>query len=115
MRYHPPGGTLGKRVARLFAAAPEQQVFDDLRHLKQVMETGQVVLSDGSLDGSRLAQLLHEPQAAAHFERTGRQMVLVLDPHLAATARGQQRPDQLGRRQQFGIDFLRGARKVCGA
>lgn len=64
MRYDPPGGALGKWAARLFGEAPDQQVYDDLRHFKQVMETGQVVLSDGSFDGSRIVQRAAQPPAA---------------------------------------------------
>jgi uncharacterized membrane protein len=46
LTYDPPGGALGKVVAKLFGKEPQQQVSDDLRRLKQVLETGQVVVSD---------------------------------------------------------------------
>ncbi len=42
LRYNPPGGALGRAFARFFGESPEQQVYDDLRHFKQVMETGEV-------------------------------------------------------------------------
>jgi uncharacterized membrane protein len=64
MHYDPPGGALGRWAARLFGESPEQQVYDDLRHFKQVMETGEVVLSEGSFDGSRLVQRPAQPPAA---------------------------------------------------
>jgi uncharacterized membrane protein len=64
MRLDPPGGALGKWAAWLFGEAPEQQVYDDLRHFKQVMETGHVVLSDGSFDGSYIVQRPAQPPAA---------------------------------------------------
>jgi uncharacterized membrane protein len=48
-RYDPPGGKLGALVAKLFGEAPEQQVAGDLRRLKQVLETGEVVHSDASI------------------------------------------------------------------
>ena len=38
-------------VAKLFGEEPSQQIRDDLRRFKQVMEIGEVVLSDGSLQG----------------------------------------------------------------
>lgn len=47
-----PGGALGAAVARLFGEDPPQQLRDDLRRFKQVLETGEVVLSDGSVDGA---------------------------------------------------------------
>jgi uncharacterized membrane protein len=49
LRYDPPGGRLGSIVAKLFGQAPEQQVATDLRRLKQVLETGEVVHSDASI------------------------------------------------------------------
>jgi uncharacterized membrane protein len=49
MRYNPPGGPIGAIVAKLFGEAPEQQVYDDLRALKQIFETGEVVQSDASI------------------------------------------------------------------
>jgi len=64
MHYDPPGGALGRWAARLLGESPEQQVYDDLRHFKQVMETGEVVLSEGSFDGSRIVQRPAQPPAA---------------------------------------------------
>ena len=61
MRFDPPGGVVGHWFAKLFGESPEQQVYDDLRHLKQVMETGEVVLSEGSFDGSRMVQRPAQP------------------------------------------------------
>jgi uncharacterized membrane protein len=46
--YDPPFGKLGSKVAMLFREEPGQQVMDDLRHLKQVLETGDIVLSDAT-------------------------------------------------------------------
>ncbi|WBB68917.1 SRPBCC family protein [Micromonospora sp. WMMD812] len=54
--YAPPAGALGRAVAKLFGEAPEQQVRDDLRRFKQVLETGEVVRSEGSPDGISVRQ-----------------------------------------------------------
>jgi uncharacterized membrane protein len=55
LHYRPPGGAIGATVAhtiaKLFGEAPDQQVYDDLRALKQVLETGEVVHSDASIHG----------------------------------------------------------------
>ncbi|MFF0579829.1 SRPBCC family protein [Streptosporangium saharense] len=51
--YDIPGGPLGKAVARYFGEEPHQQLDDDLRRLKQVLETGEVVRSDGAPWGKR--------------------------------------------------------------
>ncbi len=63
LTYDPPGGALGKVVAKLFGEEPQQQVTDDLRRLKQVLETGQVVLSEGSPEGTRSLRLLKQRAA----------------------------------------------------
>ena len=49
LQYNPPGGALGAAVARLFGEEPEQQLRDDLRAFKQVLETGEVVHSEASV------------------------------------------------------------------
>jgi uncharacterized membrane protein len=49
LNYEPPGGTIGTLVAKLFGEEPSQQVADDLRHLKQIMETGEIIHSDASI------------------------------------------------------------------
>ncbi len=49
LRYEPPGGKLASIVAKLFGEEPGQQVESDLRRFKQVMEVGEVVLSDASI------------------------------------------------------------------
>jgi uncharacterized membrane protein len=53
LQYDIPGGTVGKAVARYFGEEPHQQLDDDLRRLKQVMETGEVVRSEGAPWGKR--------------------------------------------------------------
>lgn len=51
LHYDVPGGRLGQAVAKLLGEEPEQQVRDDLRRFKQVMETGDVVRSDAQPEG----------------------------------------------------------------
>jgi uncharacterized membrane protein len=51
--YDVPGGKIGQMVARYFGEEPHQQLDDDLRRLKQVIETGEVVRSDGAPGGKR--------------------------------------------------------------
>ncbi|WP_406079221.1 SRPBCC family protein [Micromonospora sp. NBC_00858] len=53
LSYDIPGGAIGKAVARYFGEEPHQQLDDDLRRLKQVLETGEVVRSDGAPWGKR--------------------------------------------------------------
>jgi len=61
--YQLPGGALGKVAATLLGESPEQQVNDDLRRFKQILETGQVLRSDGSPDGTSSFSQLHQQSA----------------------------------------------------
>lgn len=49
LHYAPPAGAMGRAVAKLFGEEPAQQIASDLRRLKQVMETGEVLHSDASI------------------------------------------------------------------
>ncbi|MCW2926986.1 MAG: cyclase/dehydrase [Thermoleophilia bacterium] len=51
LTYDAPIGPLGAALLKLFGDDPVQQVKDDLRRFKQVMETGQVVRSEGAPKG----------------------------------------------------------------
>ena len=43
LRYEPPAGKTGALIARLFGEEPSQQIEDDLRRLKQVMEVDETI------------------------------------------------------------------------
>ena len=47
LQYAPRGGALGQTVARLFGEEPERQIRDDLRRVKQLLETGEIPISEG--------------------------------------------------------------------
>ena len=53
MLYVPPAGKAGMWIARLFGEEPALQVADDLRHLKQLLETGEVATTLGQSAGKR--------------------------------------------------------------
>ncbi|HVE80037.1 MAG TPA: SRPBCC family protein [Gemmatimonadaceae bacterium] len=62
LQYDPPGGKIGSKLAMLFREEPGQQVQDDLRVFKQVMETGDIVLSDATVfDGPHPARPPEKP------------------------------------------------------
>jgi uncharacterized membrane protein len=47
LEYHPPGGGVGVALAKLFKTISTQRLKEDLRHFKQLLETGeQPTLSD---------------------------------------------------------------------
>ncbi len=63
MEYRPPGGIAGAAFAMLFNQSPQQQLYDDLHRLKQVLETGEVIHSDGSPSG--IGAVLQQPARPA--------------------------------------------------
>jgi uncharacterized membrane protein len=54
--YDPPGGLLGVVAAKLSGEEPYGQLQDDLRRFKQIIEVGEVVLSDATLPGTGLSE-----------------------------------------------------------
>jgi uncharacterized membrane protein len=53
LAFEPPLGRLGKKVAGIFEEIPEVQLENDLRRLKQILETGEIVRSDASIHRGR--------------------------------------------------------------
>jgi uncharacterized membrane protein len=51
MEYLPPAGTVGKWIAELFGEAPDQQIREDLRTFKRVMEVGEAITTEGQPHG----------------------------------------------------------------
>lgn len=55
LQYNPPAGKLGNVLAHMFGRAPQQQVREDLRHFKQLMEAGEIPTTEGQSHGRRSA------------------------------------------------------------
>ncbi|MEH1960984.1 MAG: SRPBCC family protein [Nostoc sp.] len=53
LEYNPPGGALGATVAKLFGEEPEQQIGDELRRFKMLMEAGEIATTEGQPRGSK--------------------------------------------------------------
>jgi uncharacterized membrane protein len=69
LEYLPIGGVIGATVAKLFGEEPGQQLDDDLRRFKQVLEVGEVVVSDATLFGTGyMEQRPGQPAGAAELE-----------------------------------------------
>lgn len=51
IQYNPIAGVVGATVAKLFGEEPGQQLDDDMRRFKQVLEVGEVVVSDATIGG----------------------------------------------------------------
>lgn len=69
LRYDPPAGEIGAAIAKLFGVAPQQQMSSDLRRLKQVLETGEVLNSDASIHPG-----MHAAQPSELSEQISRQI-----------------------------------------
>ncbi|MFI7641733.1 SRPBCC family protein [Nonomuraea sp. NPDC049400] len=63
LEYRGRGRALGAAVAGMLGEYPQQQVRDDLRRFKQIMETGEVLLAEGSPEGVRLLSRLRQRPA----------------------------------------------------
>lgn len=51
LTYEPPAGYVGSLVAKLFGEEPNQQVTDDLRRFKRLMESGTIIKTEGQPSG----------------------------------------------------------------
>ncbi len=53
LHYSPPGGKAGALIARLFGEEPSQQIDEDLRRFKWLIETGEIPTTIGQPSGTR--------------------------------------------------------------
>lgn len=51
LTYEPPAGKIGALIAKLFGEEPSQQVSDDLRRFKSLMEAGSIMTVEGQPSG----------------------------------------------------------------
>lgn len=64
LSYVQPGGRAGRLVAKVLGESPDQQIRDDLTRFKQVLETGEVVRSEGTPEGPMARRLARQRSAA---------------------------------------------------
>lgn len=53
IEYNPPGGAVGDAIAKLFGEEPKQQIGDELRRFKMLMEAGEIATIEGQPSGRR--------------------------------------------------------------
>jgi uncharacterized membrane protein len=53
IEYNPPGGAVTAAIAKLFGEEPEQQLGDDLRRFKMLMEAGEIATTEGQPSGRK--------------------------------------------------------------
>lgn len=68
--YNPPGGVIGEWLAKLTGDEPEQQAQEALHRFKQLMETGEIIVSDGTLwENGYLTQRPAQPVSSEELRR----------------------------------------------
>ncbi|HEX9961582.1 MAG TPA: SRPBCC family protein [Pyrinomonadaceae bacterium] len=65
LTYEPPAGEIGALFAKLFGEEPNQQVREDLRRFKQLMESGTIMTVDGQTSGRLKDQTTSKSQSAS--------------------------------------------------
>jgi uncharacterized membrane protein len=53
IEYNPPGGAVTATLAKLFGEEPKQQIGDDLRRFKMLMEAGEIATTEGQPSGRK--------------------------------------------------------------
>lgn len=62
INYNPPAGAIGAAIAKLMGDDPGAQALESLRCFKQLMETGEIIISDGTVwDNGLLTQRPAQP------------------------------------------------------
>jgi uncharacterized membrane protein len=69
LQYVPPAGALGAAYAKLLGLDPADQIKDDLRRLKQMLETGETATIDGQAHGK---DVLHRQERRVRPRRANR-------------------------------------------
>ena len=65
MKYRPPAGMVGAKVAKLLGRAPEQEIDLELRRFKQLMETGEIPTIEGQPSGRAKSTTKYEHKVKA--------------------------------------------------
>lgn len=63
LNYNLPGGKISALFAKLFGSEPGQMIADDLRRLKQILETGEAATTEGQPSGRAEGAMPYQPGA----------------------------------------------------
>ena len=69
LNYNAPGGKLSALVAKLFGREPGQMIADDLRRLKQLLETGEAATTEGQPSGRDPQARPFKPEKATQISK----------------------------------------------
>jgi uncharacterized membrane protein len=65
MNYNAPGGKVSALLAKLFGQEPGQVIEEDLRRLKQILETGEVATIEGQSSGRHATKISNDNASAS--------------------------------------------------
>jgi uncharacterized membrane protein len=71
MEYRPPAGLLGTTVAKLLGAEPKQQLHENLHRFRQLLETGEIITTEGQPAG-------RSQSISWKYDRAGRRLAASL-------------------------------------
>ena len=71
LNYNPPAGSVGATLGQLLGAEPGQLIKEELRRLKQLMETGEIATIDGQSSGRAEGAMRVTAESVNNKERTG--------------------------------------------
>jgi uncharacterized membrane protein len=71
VNYNAPGGKLGALMAKLLGGEPGHMIEDDLRRLKQILETGETANIEGQTSGREATSRPHTEAEQAHGNNNG--------------------------------------------
>jgi uncharacterized membrane protein len=66
LNYNLPGGKISALFAKLFGSEPGQMIADDLRRLKQILETGEAATIEGQPSGRAAEATPYQPDAKSN-------------------------------------------------
>jgi uncharacterized membrane protein len=66
LAYDPPGGGAAAAIAKLFGQEPEQQVREDLRRFKMLLEAGEIATTLGQSSGRLREVKAERPEIPVH-------------------------------------------------
>ena len=67
INYRPPAGVLGATVAKIFGAEPKQRLHENLHRFRQLMETGEIITTEGQPAG-------RSQSTSWKYDRAGRRL-----------------------------------------
>jgi uncharacterized membrane protein len=76
LQYNPPAGAAGALISSLWGEEPTQQIDDDLLRLKQILEVGEVLTTEGQPHGSAARRTVQSWLGRGRKRRSAREAIV---------------------------------------